>query len=95
MIELMPRETKRIRWWWIVLVGIGIGIGIGIGVVGVVLFAATGVTQGACYDSSDPAASYCTTGTLIPSVAVPYLWGAYVLLVGFLIYLAIRSRVRR
>lgn len=82
MVESTPHDAKRIRWWWIVLAA----------VIGVLLFAATGITQGACYDSSDPAASYCTSGTMIPATAVPYAWGAYILLAGFLIYLAIRSR---
>lgn len=62
--------------------------------VGVLLFAATAITQGSCSDSGDPTKSDCTYGPTIPAVAAPYVWGAYLLLAGYLISLAFRRRGR-
>ncbi len=70
MADSKDRRARRVNGWWIVLV-IALGL---------LAFALTGITQGVCYDSSDPAASYCTSGPVVPAVTVPYFWGGYVLL---------------
>lgn len=68
------------RWRWVVLAT----------AIGVLLFAATAITQGACYDSSDPAASYCTSGTLLPAAVAPFAWAGYLVLAAFLVHRAAR-----
>lgn len=85
MAESMPRDAQRVQWRWIVLAA----------AIGVLLFATTAITQGTCYDSSDPAASYCTSGMTVSAATAPFLWGGYVLLAGFLGHLAVRRRSRR
>lgn len=62
---------------------------------GIVLLALTAITQGACYDSSDPAASYCVSGPMIPAVAAPYVWIGYAGLAAFLVHRAVRRGTPR
>jgi hypothetical protein len=85
MAEPMTRDAKRVRWSWIVLAA----------ALGALLSALTSITQGACYDSIDPAASYCSFDTIIPAAAAPYVWIAYSVLATVLVYRAIRPRTRR
>lgn len=37
----------------------------------------TGITQGACYDSSDPALSHCESGPMIGVAGVWAVWTAW------------------
>jgi hypothetical protein len=61
---------------------------------GGVILALTTITQGSCFDSSDPNASYCTSSSIIPAAAVPFVWLAYLYIVAVLVYLAIRPITR-
>lgn len=46
------------------------------------VFELSNVAYGACYDSAtDPAASYCTTGSLLGATGSVILWGLWGLLV--------------
>jgi len=64
-------------------------------VIGVVLFVLTALTQGACYDSPDPAASYCTSDSIIPSSAARFVWIAFLGLAVYLVYRAVRPSTHR
>jgi hypothetical protein len=52
----------------------------------------TGVTRGACYDSSDPALSYCESG---PVIGVAGVWIVWTLWLGLAVLGAVRMLRRR
>lgn len=65
------------RWGWIALIVV-------CGVCAVLL---TGLTQGACYDSSDPTLSYCESG---PVIGVAGVWVVWTLWLGLAILGAVQ-----
>lgn len=85
MTDSAGRRANRARWPLIVFAA----------ALGIVLFAMTAIAQGACYDSPDPAASYCTYGSPIPAAIAPYVWVGYAGLAAFLVYRAVRRGPRR
>lgn len=70
-------ERRGVRWAWIALIAV------------CALFAVvlTNIRQGACYDSSDPALSYCESG---PMIDVAGVWVVWALWLGLAIFGAVR-----
>lgn len=58
-----------------------------------VVFLATNLTQGACYDSgTDPAASYCTSGPVVGVAGVGVLWALWAILAAYCVHRILRRR---
>ena len=77
----LRRSAERApRWPWILLAV----------VLGAVVFVLTGLSQGACYDSVDPALSRCESGPLIGVAGVWIVWVLYAASVIFCFRRALR-----
>ena len=77
-----PRDANVPRWAWIVLAAIA----------GIAVLFVTGFTQGACYDSSDPAKSYCESGPIVGVAGVWIAWIAYGVFATFCVVKTVRAR---
>ncbi|KQR93097.1 MAG: hypothetical protein J0I33_02020 [Microbacterium ginsengisoli] len=61
------------------------------GAVALPLWAVSGLTQGACYDSSVPGRSYCTSGPVLGAPATAVLWTLWAIAVAACLVIAIRT----
>ncbi|MGI9822083.1 hypothetical protein [Agromyces sp. Marseille-Q5079] len=76
------RGVAAHRWRWVGLAAL----------VGVVVFFVTSITQGVCFDSADPAKSYCESGPAIGVAGTWVAWIAYVAFAAYCIAKAVRVR---
>lgn len=82
----MSRRRRGIGWGWLLLALIS----------GAAVWLATQVRSGSCADSSDPAASWCTSGSVLGEGGTIVAWGAWVLFALWCLQRALpRRRPRR